>query len=133
MISVLILTRDEELNLPGRLDSVARADDVVVFDSRSTDRTVAIARSRGARVFERAFDAYGAQREVARTGLICGHPWVLAFDAGERPDEVLRGKIEAIARAPFGETGAYRMLRKDHFLGRWSKQVTLYPAWFVRL
>ena len=62
MISVLILTRNEEQDLPGCLDSVAWSDDVHVFDSFSTDGTVEIARARGATVTEREFDGDATQR-----------------------------------------------------------------------
>ena len=86
MLSVLILTKDEQRNLPECLSSVAWSDDVVVFDSFSEDDSVSIARSWGARVFQREFDNYGAQREAARQ-LEFHNPWVLALDADERPDE----------------------------------------------
>ena len=64
MISVLILTRDEEQDLPGCLDSVAWCDDIHILDSESTDGTVEIARQRGATVTTRRFDTYAAQRNA---------------------------------------------------------------------
>src|SRR5579875_1152621 len=66
MISVLILTRNEEQDLPGCLDSVSWSDDIHVFDSESTDRTAAIARICGAKVTTRRFDGYARQRNAAR-------------------------------------------------------------------
>ena len=64
-ISVLILTLNEEVDLPGCLEAVAWSDDVVVYDSFSTDRTTEIARAGGARVLQRRFDSYAGQRNAA--------------------------------------------------------------------
>jgi len=133
MVSVLIITYNEEINLPGCLDSVAWSDDVVVFDSHSSDRTVEIARQRGARVFQRRFDDFGTQREAARVEVDYRHEWVLAVDADERPDDRLVKEIQEVAARGEGGPNAYRMRRKDHFMGRWIKHSTLYPSWFVRL
>ena len=130
-ISVLILTFNEELNLPTCLKSVTWSDDVVVFDSFSTDRTVELARAAGARVLQRRFDDYGSQREAARVQGQFKYPWLLVLDADEEPDSELVTEIQAIAAAE-GSHDAYRMRRKDYFLGKWIKHSTLYPTWFVR-
>ena len=83
-ISVLILTLNEEGNLADCIDSCGWSDDIVVFDSLSHDRTVEIARAKGARVFERRFDNYAAQRNAALTTVSYKHEWVLMVDADER-------------------------------------------------
>ena len=83
-VSVLVLTLNEEVNLPGCLESLTWSDDIVVFDSLSTDRTVEIARSVGARVVQRKFDNYAAQRNAALTEVEYRYPWVLMVDADER-------------------------------------------------
>jgi glycosyltransferase involved in cell wall biosynthesis len=133
-VSVLILTLNEEANLPGCLESVAWCDDIAVFDSGSSDRTVEIARAAGARVFRRDFDDYGSQREAARTEVDYRHDWVLALDADERVDAELREEILRLtASEDSAGHAAYRMRRKDHFIGRWIRHSTLYPSWFVRL
>ncbi|HEY9447156.1 MAG TPA: glycosyltransferase, partial [Burkholderiales bacterium] len=74
MISVLILTRNEERNLPGCLDSVAWSDDVHVYDSHSDDRTVAIAQARGAHVTRRAFDNWAAHQNWGLANIAFRHP-----------------------------------------------------------
>ncbi len=132
-VSVLVLTYNEEANLPGCLASLRWCDDVVVFDSFSTDRTVEIARSAGARVFQRAFDDYGSQREAARTSVSYKHSWVLAVDADERPDEELVREAAGVAVRNDAGPAAYRFRRKDHFMGAWIRHASLYPSWFVRL
>jgi glycosyltransferase involved in cell wall biosynthesis len=130
-VSVLILTLNEELNLPDCLKSVAWSDDIVVFDSVSSDRTVQIARAAGARVVLRPFDNYAAQRNAALTEVTYKHPWVLLVDADERwPREICEEIREALARN--GDISIYYFLRKDMFLGRWLRH-TGYPTWAGRL
>jgi glycosyltransferase involved in cell wall biosynthesis len=130
-ISVLILTLNEELNLPGCLESVAWSDDIVVFDSYSADGTVEIARAAGARVVQRTFDNYAAQRNAALTQVTYKHPWVLMVDADERwPREMYDEMKDALSHS--GDVSIYYFLRKDMFLGRWLRH-TGYPTWAGRL
>jgi glycosyltransferase involved in cell wall biosynthesis len=132
VISVLILTKNEEQDLPGCLDSVAWSDDVHVFDSLSDDATVVVARACGARVRQRPFDNYAAQRNAALHGLHFKHPWVLTLDADERiPDALHIEMLERIDRAP-EDVAAFRIRRRD-FLGKtWLKRSQLSP-WYIRL
>ncbi|WP_188109782.1 glycosyltransferase family 2 protein [Pseudohalioglobus sediminis] len=133
MISVLILTLNEELNLPRCLASLGWCDDVVVLDSLSSDGTQDIAIDGGARVFERSFDNYAAQRNYGLKEISYKHPWVLMVDADEVvPSELLGEMRSAIAQADRATT-LYRMRRKDHFLGKWIKRSSGYPTWFGRL
>ena len=130
-VSVLILTLNEEVNLPGCLDSVARSDDIVVFDSCSSDRTVDLARAGLARVIQRPFDNYAAQRNAALTQVPYKHPWVLLVDADERWPRAIYEEIEEALRRN-GDVSIYYFLRKDMFLGRWLRH-TGYPTWAGRL
>jgi len=84
MISVLILTKNEEADLPDCLKSVAWSDDVHVFDSFSTDKSVEIALNWGAKVTQRVFDGYASQRNAALRELKFKYEWVLILDADER-------------------------------------------------
>src|ERR1700679_395133 len=93
--SVLILTLNEEINLTECIESCAWSDDIVVFDSMSTDRTQEIARAKGVRVVERAFDHYAAQRNAALTTVDYTSPWVLMVDADERIPAELAAEIAA--------------------------------------
>ena len=83
MISVLVLTLNEEINLPGCLETLAWSDDIVVYDSYSSDRTVEIAQQAGARVVQRKFDNYATQRNAALTDVEYIHPWIIMIDADE--------------------------------------------------
>lgn len=132
-VSVLILTFNEEKNLPACLDSVAWSNDVVVFDSYSTDRTVAIAERRGARVMQRKFDNYGAQRAAALLDVNYKYSWLLTLDADERLESKLVDEIKVVTADPTHAHVAYRMRRKDYFMGKWIRRSTLYPSWFLRL
>lgn len=131
-VSALILTLNEESNLDACLDSLAWCDDIVVLDSFSTDRTVEIAKARGARVVQRAFDNWSAHQNWAVKNIEFKHPWVLYLDADERCDPELRD--ESLGRAtPNAVESAFRIRRKDFYMGRWLKRAQLYPSWFVRL
>ncbi|MGI4829700.1 MAG: glycosyltransferase family 2 protein [Janthinobacterium lividum] len=131
MISVLILTRNEEQDLPGCLDSVAWCDDVHVFDSESTDRTTEIATARGAAVTSRPFDGYARQRNAAMR-LPFRHPWVLVLDADERPTPELSSEMQTAVRSAPDTVAGFRMRRRDFLWGTWLKHAQLTP-YYVRL
>lgn len=132
MISVLILTRNEERDLPGCLDSVAWSDDVHVFDSLSDDATVAVARSRGAKVRQRPFDNYAAQRNAALHGLDFRHPWVLILDADERAPGAMHSEILQRLKTVADDVGALRIRRRDFLGNTWLRHSQLSP-WYIRL
>jgi len=132
-VSVLILTLNEEANLGECLDSCSWSDDIVVFDSHSTDRTREIALAKGARFLERRFDNYAAQRNAALSTVAYTHPWVLMVDADERVPADLAVEISAAVRDVGAEVVMFRMRRKDFFLGKWLKRSSGYPTWFGRL
>jgi len=130
VFSILILTKDEEANIAACLDSVAWCDDVVVLDSHSGDRTREIAAARGARVFERTFDDFGAQRNHALDQIGFKHPWVFHLDADERFNDVLRRECEGVIAKD--EHSAYFVANRIIFLGRWIKRSSQYPYHQVR-
>jgi len=134
MISVLILILNEEINLPGCLESVAWSDDIVVFDSYSTDRTVEIAEAAGAKVVQRKFDNYAAQRNAALNDIEYKYDWVLMVDADERWDESLYKEMtEAINSDTNNEISIYHFQRKDMFMGKWLKRSLASSTWSGRL
>jgi len=130
-LSVLILTKNEEQDLPGCLDSVAFSDDVHVFDSESTDATVEIARARGAHVTVRHFDGYAKQRNAA-VQLPFKHPWLLVLDSDERPTTALIAEIARTLPITPETTAAYRIRRRDFLWGTWLKHAQM-SAFYVRL
>jgi glycosyltransferase involved in cell wall biosynthesis len=132
-ISILVLTLNEEANLPGCLESVAWSDDVVVFDSCSTDRTVAIAEAAAARVVQRKFDNYAAQQNAALTEVEYKHRWLLLLGADERATPELAAEIRHVVEKGDQRNTLYRLRRKDMFLGTWLRRSSGYPTWFGRL
>ncbi len=132
-ISVLILTLNEERNLPDCLETLKWCDDVVVFDSGSSDRTKDIAESAGVRYCCRKFDGYAAQRNAALSEVEYKHPWVLMVDADERCTPELVAEMQLAVAETDDDVTLFRFRRKDYFMGRWLKRSSGYPTWFGRL
>ena len=131
MISVLVLTKNEEQDLPGCLESVTWSDDVHVLDSMSTDRTTAIARERGAQVTQREFDNWAAHQNWALKNMAFRHPWVFYIDADERVTPALRAMMLAAVHSP-GDAVAFRVERRDFLSGTWLRHVQA-SAFYMRL
>lgn len=132
MISVLILTKDEEQDLPGCLASVAWSDDIHVFDSHSSDRTVELAKNAGALVTLRKFDGYAKQRNAALTTINYKYPWILILDADERiPQTLVEEFKQCLAQVPDTVNG-FRIRRRDYFHKTWLKHSQMTP-YYIRL
>jgi glycosyltransferase involved in cell wall biosynthesis len=131
IVSVLILTRNEEQNLPDCLASVKWCDDVVVLDSCSTDRTAAVAKSAGARVFERTFDDFASQRNYALDEIPFQHPWVFHLDADERFTEPLQRECAVVTAQD--EYSGFLVPSKLIFMGKWLRRSSMYPVYQMRL
>ena len=132
MISILILTRNEERDLPGALESVAWSDDIHIFDSESTDQTQAIAKGFGAHLHVRSFDDYATHRNAALTTVPFKHPWVFLLDADERPTTSLSREMQQIALAAPAEVSGFRLRRRDFLFGTWLKRAQISP-FYIRL
>ncbi|MDP9066366.1 MAG: glycosyltransferase family 2 protein [Pseudomonadota bacterium] len=130
-ISVLVLTKNEQKDLPGCLESVAWCDDIIVYDSFSTDETAAIAERCGARVVKRVFDNWAAHQNWGLQNLPFRHPWVFYLDADERMTPELARNIRAAVATPCTEV-AFRIQRRDFFLSTWLKHVQTSP-FYLRL
>jgi glycosyltransferase involved in cell wall biosynthesis len=131
VISVLVLTKNEERDLPGCLDSVAWADDIHVYDSLSEDRTVEIAQARGAQVVQRRFDNWAAHQNWGLRNIAFRHPWVFYIDADERMTPELALAVRETIKNP-GSRVAFRVQRRDFFHGTWLKRAQTSP-WYLRL
>jgi glycosyltransferase involved in cell wall biosynthesis len=114
-LSVLITTYNEAVNLPGCLESVAWADEVLVVDSGSSDATADIARQAGARLLVHPYESAARQKNWALSHL--RHPWVLILDADERVTGPLADEIRAVVGAD-GPCDGYFLRRRSYFLGR---------------
>jgi len=128
-LSVVIITYNEERNIGRCIASVKDvADDIVVLDSFSTDRTEAIVREQGARFVQHAFDGHIEQKNRAITH--ARHPFVLSLDADEALDEALK---EAVRKAKDGDADGYTMNRLTNYCGTWVRHGGWYPDVKLRL
>ena len=130
-LSVLVPTLNEEVNLPDCLDSVDWADEIFVVDSFSCDRTVELARSRGAQVVQHRFESYSRQKNWALDTLPFRNEWVLILDADERVPAALRGEIQATLRDP--RRDGFYLNRRVIYLETWIRHAGWYPSWNLRL
>jgi glycosyltransferase involved in cell wall biosynthesis len=130
ILSVAIVTLNEEANLPRTLASVAWADEIVIVDSGSTDATRAIAQSHGARFVTEPWRGFAAQKNFALS--LCTSDWVLTLDADEAVSPELAASIQkAMVGAP--SQTAFALPRRNHFLGRWIRHGGYYPDPKLRL
>jgi glycosyltransferase involved in cell wall biosynthesis len=122
-LSVAIITKNEEGNIHRTLESVRWADEVIVVDSGSTDRTCEIARELGAKVFIEEWKGFAAQKNSAIEK--CSGDWILSLDA----DEEVTPELAQNIRFELNEKpqAAYWIQRRNLFLGRWMKRGGFYP------
>jgi glycosyltransferase involved in cell wall biosynthesis len=131
-VSVVVLTLNEEVNIPRCLASVAWADQVMVVDSGSTDDTVPIARSLGADVVEQPWLGFSGQREFALRLPELRHDWVYFVDADEWVSPQLAEEIAAQLSTPACAAFAHRL--RLVFQGTWIRHCGWYSgSWVVRL
>lgn len=132
-ISAVIITYNEEDRLGAALESLRGvADEVLVVDSNSLDRTAEIARAAGARVELHRFEDYGQQKNFAMGR--ASHEWVLNLDADERVSPELAGAIAALKEQGVEDgIAAFAVKRRTFYLGRWIRHSGWYPDRKVRL
>ena len=139
-LSVVLITQNEEGNLSRTLESVMRLvrdgkGEIIVVDSGSTDRTVEIAQSLGAKVFVEAWKGFAAQKNSAMDK--ASMDWVLQLDADERLEPELASEIEIALKGSVTVGGltisGFWIPRKNFFLGRWIRHGGFYPDPKLRL
>jgi len=130
-LSVTVITLNEEDALRRCLESVAWADEIVVVDAESSDKTVEVARAFTDAVFVRPWRGFAAQKNFALDH--ASGDWVLSLDADEEVTPELRGEIVAVLERPASDVAAYAVARRNIFWGAWVRHGGLYPDWQVRL
>jgi glycosyltransferase involved in cell wall biosynthesis len=129
-----MIALNEEENLPRTLESVRWADEIVLVDAGSTDRTLEIAQSFGAKTSYHAFGGHGEQKNVALE--LCRSEWILLLDADEVLTPELQNEIRQLLVCADGtepEFGAYWIPRLNLYFGRWMRHGGLYPDRKLRL
>ena len=129
-LTVTIVTWNEEERLRASLESAAWADEIVVVDAESTDKTVALAREFTDRVWVRPWPGFVAQKNFAIEQ--AGGDWVLSLDADEQVTPELRERIRRILTED-GPADGYSIPRRNIFWGAWVCHGGLYPDWQLRL
>jgi glycosyltransferase involved in cell wall biosynthesis len=128
-LSVVIISKNAASQIAGCIDSARFAQEVLVVDSGSEDETRAIADVRGCRVIEKDWLGFGQQKQFAV--MQAQFDWVLCLDVDERVTPELEASIRQAMAAP--RTQAYRMARRNRFLGKWLSHGEGYPDWSLRL
>lgn len=128
-LSVVIITKNEEKNIERAIKSVKEiADEIIVLDSYSTDKTAEIAKKLGAKVYFREFTSFSDQKNFAIS--LASNDWVFVLDADEEVSEKLRENIKKVLENP--KYDCYLINRKTYFLRKFLNH-TLYPEWRLRL
>ena len=131
MISVVILTLNEEINLPRCLEAISWCDDVLIVDSFSSDATLKIAGEHGVRVVQRVFDSFAGQRNFALDQCELKYEWIFHLDADEVMTRDLSAEILKCIAAT--DKDAYRVSSKLMFHGKFLRHAGLFPWYQVRL
>lgn len=132
ILSVAVITKNEERNLDRWLRAVAPlADEVVAVDSGSSDCTVAMLERAGARVFHRDWTGYADQRNFAAEQ--CQGDWIVFFDADEVPDAELAAALTEFKRAPDRAEAGMKLGRKVFFFGRFLRHGGFFPEYIERM
>ncbi len=123
-ISAYILAFNEEHKIGAAVSSVLWADEIIVADSGSTDRTAAIAEGLGARVVQIPFTGFGELRNRAVEA--CSHDWIFSLDSDEQCTPAVRDEILGLLAAGPAHD-AYLVPRRNYMMGRWIKGSGWYP------
>lgn len=128
-LSVTIITLNEEKNIRDALESIKWADEIVVIDSGSNDRTIDICKEYTEKVFYNLWPGYTAQKNFAVDK--AAYQWILSIDADERVTPRLAKEIQEVLQYP--KADAYAMPRHVFYLGKWIDHSGWYPDYKVRL
>jgi len=134
-LSFLMLTLNEELNLERSLSSLAGwADDVVIVDSFSTDRTLEVAQKYGARVVQHKFEGHARQWLWGMRNIEFKNPWLFMHDPDHSVMPELKQELEEVFRkgVPEDVNGLY-VKRRNVFQGKWIRHGGYYPVWMLKI
>ena len=128
-LSVVIITKNEENFIEDAIKSAQFAEEIIVLDSSSTDKTCQIAKKLGAKVYQQQWLGFGAQKNKAID--IAANEWIFVLDSDERITLDLKMEIIETLNHPLFD--AYHVARLNNFFGRNIKTCGLYPDYSIRL
>lgn len=130
-LTICVVAQNEEENLPRLLKSVREvADEIVVVDGGSTDRSIAIAQEHGVKVVQRAFTTHADQKNYAAS--VATHDWIFLLDADEELSDELKASTLRWKRSE-PQYAVYEMARLTWYLGAWIRHSRWYPDWQKRI
>lgn len=132
-VSVIILTKNEEADLPDCLNSLSWCNDIHLVDSGSNDLTVEIAQQRGVYIYSNEFHGFGAQRNWALDNCDTKYPWILFLDADERTTEEFVNALGYEIALASEQIAGFYCCWKTMIDDRWLKRCDSYPKWQFRL
>jgi glycosyltransferase involved in cell wall biosynthesis len=134
VLTVIILTFNEQENLPHALDSLSRLGaDIWVIDSGSTDGTLAIAREAGCHILEHPFESHSAQINWAIDNIQPRHEWIMRLDADEWITPELCDELQRRLPQLAPDVSGLEIKRRIYFWGKWMKHGGIYPIWMLRI
>ena len=131
MISIYILTYNEEIDIADCIESALLSDDVIVVDSFSTDRTIEIASTYPVQVVQHKFESHGKQRTWMLQEIVTKHEWVYILEADERMTPELFAECIEATKSP--KAIGYYVAERVMFMGKWIRYSTQYPRYQMRL
>ncbi len=132
-ISVIILTFNEEINLARCLNSVDKwADEIIIVDSYSIDKTLEIAKKYGAKVVQHKFENQAQQFNWALDNVDIKNDWIFRLDADEWLTEELKEEITEVLQHKSAAINGFYIKRRVYFMGRWIRHGGYYPTWILR-
>jgi len=133
MISLIVLTKNEESDLPACLHSVNWCDDIHIVDSGSTDSTITVANDHGCNLYSNAFISFAQQRNWALRNCNISYDWILFLDADERSTDNFKLALFYAINSCSADTAGFYLCGKTILDGRWLKKSDNFPKWQFRL
>jgi glycosyltransferase involved in cell wall biosynthesis len=130
-LSIIVITKNEEANIADCLESVRWADEIIVVDSQSTDKTIEVAKKYTTKIFITEWKGYFAAKNYAIEHAI--NKWIFSIDADERVTPELAEEIQNLVNNQASNSNAYEVGRRAYFLGKWIRHCGWYPSYVVRL
>ena len=132
-VSIVILTKNEQADLPRCLEALTWTDDIHMLDSGSTDDTLRIAESKGVKCYHRPFDSFGKQRNWALENCALRYRWILFLDADEVAPVEFANEVARVAALPESNVAGYYCCWKMMLNDQWLRHADSFPKWQLRL